>query len=77
MRHGIRACNSQSVVALTTAPERENKDEADVDIKGEAINECNWVVVKTVNEIIDAMVARTLTDDGVRAAPKRKLPRPT
>ena len=77
MRHGTRACNSQSIMALTTATEREHKDEADVDIKGATINESNWVDEKTVNEIIDAMGARTLKDDGVGAAPKRKLPGPT
>ena len=38
--------------------EGENKDEAEVDIKGEAINGCNRVDVKTVNEIIDTLVAQ-------------------
>ena len=41
MRHGTRACSQ-----LWHFTERENKDEADVDIKGEVISGCNWVVVK-------------------------------
>ena len=44
-----RNSGMQSVMALTTATERENKDEADVDIKGEVISGCDWVDVKTVH----------------------------
>ena len=40
-----------------------------MDIKGGAINECNWVDVKTVNEIIDVVVARWCQGEEVMNTP--------